>query len=774
MTTYSEFLEQKRHLGDQNGFAPSFMPDFLFDFQKALVNWSVRQGRAAMFADCGMGKTPMQLVWSQNVIESTNRPVLILTPLAVSQQTVREGEKFGIQAIRTRNAKEIGNKGAIFITNYEQLHHFDPTAFAGVVCDECFPADTLVDTPLGQKRIDTLRKGDKIINASGVDAVSDVHRREVQYAIKIKIAKGAPITTSPNHPLFTQRGWVCAQELEPGDRILQTAEAVRILRGGIHSSAISSERTHEVLREILLREMADETASAHRKDTHSRNSGEEGKEESGLVYGEQPDGDKGEATHRIAESDEQPGSEGEGEPNIEADGAQAVREGRERHGIDSTAKIDDGSAGVGMDRGTSGVPGQAQTRVSKSLQTGLSGCGKENQYRGGWSVTPSNYEARARREEGYDAGFSWVDGIEILERGHPELERLRAPDGKLYFHDLGATRHPSYSVQGLLVHNSSILKSFDGVRRGEITAFMRKMRYRLLCTATAAPNDYTELGTSSEALGYLGHIDMLNRFFKNDRNNSATGRMYGEVMQWRLKHHAEEMFWRWVCSWARAVRKPSDLGFDDGDFHLPPLVERENLVEAHRLADGMLFDMPAQGLREQREEQRRTIRERCERMAELVDHDQQALLWCHLNDEGNLLKQMIPGAVQVAGADSDEVKEERFLAFASGEIRALITKPKIGAWGLNFQNCAHVAMFPSHSFEQYYQAVRRCWRFGQTKEVIVDMVMTEGGRGIFKNLQSKASAADKMFSRLVELMNDSMQIKRSDQFTDQEQIPTWL
>lgn len=328
---------------------------------------------------------------------------------------------------------------------------------------------------------------------------------------------------------------------------------------------------------------------------------------------------------------------------------------------------------------------------------------------------------------------------------------------------------------GFIGDESSILKSFDGARRNEITVFMRQLPYRLLSTATAAPNDYVELGTTSEALGYLGHMDMLNRFFKNDLNNSASGRMRGEVIKWRLKGHAELPFWRWVCSWARACRKPSDLGFDDARFVLPALQEVEHLISVETVAPGFLFALPAVGLKEQREERRRTIRERCEKTAALVNGTgQPALVWCDLNEEGDSLERLIPDAVQVAGSDSDDEKEERMTAFADGEARVLVTKKRIGAWGMNFQHCAHVVDFPSHSFEQYYQGVRRCWRFGQTRPVTVDLVTTEGGRGVLKNMQRKADQADRMFTNLVAEMNASQAIDRASRFTTQQESPTWL
>jgi hypothetical protein len=336
---------------------------------------------------------------------------------------------------------------------------------------------------------------------------------------------------------------------------------------------------------------------------------------------------------------------------------------------------------------------------------------------------------------------------------------------------------------GAVCDESSILKSFDGVRRNEITDFMRKLPYRLLCTATAAPNDYVELGTSSEALGYLGHMDMLARFFVNrDKNsNPRGGRRYrfsdpgtfGNA-GWRFKGHAEQSFWRWVCSWARAMRRPSDLGFDDSRFALPELIQHEHLVQPRSQREGFLFEVPAIGLREEREEQRRTLVERCEKVAELVSTGKPAVAWCHLNAEGDLLAKLLPDAVQVKGSDSLEHKEEALLGFSKGAFNTLISKPKITAWGLNWQHCAHTTFFPSHSFEQFYQAVRRFWRFGQTQPVRVDIVTTSSGHEIMQNLQRKSAQADTMFSSLVAHMNNALTIERSNGFHKEVELPNWL
>ena len=216
------------------------------------------------------------------------------------------------------------------------------------------------------------------------------------------------------------------------------------------------------------------------------------------------------------------------------------------------------------------------------------------------------------------------------------------------------------------------------------------------------------------------------------------------------------------------------MGYDDGEFVLPPLNEVEHIVEARTLRAGSLFSLPAQNLQEEREERRRTITERCERAAELVDHGEQSLVWCHLNAESDLMTKLIPDGVQVTGSDSDDAKEERLLAFQSGEIRVLVTKPRIGAWGLNLQGCAHVVTFPSHSYEQYYQSVRRCWRFGQQRPVRVDIIASEGERGVMANLGRKSRQADKMFSALVEHMHRARGLSNEQTFKDKEIIPPWL
>jgi hypothetical protein len=471
--TYADFLHQKSQLGGEFGFEPVFMPDFLFPFQRSLVEWSLRKGRAAIFADCGLGKTAMQLTWAQNVVEKTNKPVLILTPLAVGAQTVKEAGKFGMEAGRSRDGKTAGK---VTVTNYEKLHLFNPDDFVGVACDE-----------------------------------------------------------------------------------------------------------------------------------------------------------------------------------------------------------------------------------------------------------------------------------------------------------------------------SSIIKHATGATQKAVTRFMSKLPYRSLWTATAAPNDFTELGTSSEALGSLNNSEMLSRFFKQmdqkttdqyekkidnlEKQANHFGKISFRVSQsingWRLKGHAHDHFWRWVCSWARACRKPSDIGFSDSGYDLPPLIEREHIVKPTTPPEGMLFTMPAFGLAEERDERRRTLKERCQLAADLVNHSKPAVVWCHMNNEGDTLESMIPDSVQVNGVMEDDEKELAYEQFASGEKRVLIVKPKIGAWGLNWQFCNHVVTFASHSYEQYYQAIRRCCRFGQKNPVTVDIIASEGEQRVRDNMTRKAAQADKMFEELVKHMNNAIRFEREIK-TIKPTLPAWL
>lgn len=219
---------------------------------------------------------------------------------------------------------------------------------------------------------------------------------------------------------------------------------------------------------------------------------------------------------------------------------------------------------------------------------------------------------------------------------------------------------------------------------------------------------------------------------------------------------------------------PSDLGFPDDEFKLPPLVERDHIISPKSPPPGRLFNLPALGLREERDERRRTMDERCGFVADLVKHDRPAVVWAHMNEEADLLEKLIPDAEQVAGRTPNDRKEELYEAFASGQLRVLVIKPKIGAWGLNWQHCNHVVTFVSHSYEQDYQAKRRCWRFGQERAVTVDTVATEGEVRVLANLRRKAEQADRMFAMLVQEMGQANRVEREDIYTNPTEAPQWL
>ena len=254
-------------------------------------------------------------------------------------------------------------------------------------------------------------------------------------------------------------------------------------------------------------------------------------------------------------------------------------------------------------------------------------------------------------------------------------------------------------------------------------------------------------------------------FFTND----------GESTQkWRLRGHAKRRFWQWISGWARAIRKPSDLGFDDGDFILPPLTIEQYVVPSPKPDYGLLV-MNARTLNEQRRERKRTLRARCEKVAELVPSDRPFLAWCHLNAEGDLLEKLIPDAVQVSGSDSNDVKEGRLNDFSKGNIQRLITKPKIGGFGLNWQHCADVSFFPSHSWEQWYQAVRRCWRFGQKREVTVNIVTSQAESLVLSNMQRKERQASEMYDGIVREMSSYQAGSNGDRkAVECLEVPEWL
>ena len=327
----------------------------------------------------------------------------------------------------------------------------------------------------------------------------------------------------------------------------------------------------------------------------------------------------------------------------------------------------------------------------------------------------------------------------------------------------------------VMLDESSILKNFAGKIRDQIVAFIKRVPYRFLSTATPSPNDFIELGNSSEALGYMGYMDMLGKFFKSSQGSvDSNNRNIGE--KFYLKAHAERDFFAWVNQWSVMVKKPSDLGFSDEGYNLPPLIVNKHMVHNDKTwcvdDQEMLFAMPAQRLTEVREEQKLTFTERCERAFSLAD-GKTSVYWCNLNDESSKLKQIDREAVEIVGGMSIDQKEEILVSFAFGEIKRLITKAKMTSMGLNWQHCNHTVFFPTYSYEQYYQAIRRFWRFGQKSQVTCDMVISEGQERVIQALDEKMGKAIELYGNLVKAANQDFSFSRK-QYTKTIQLPEFL
>lgn len=311
---------------------------------------------------------------------------------------------------------------------------------------------------------------------------------------------------------------------------------------------------------------------------------------------------------------------------------------------------------------------------------------------------------------------------------------------------------------GVILDESSILKSTDGHYRTKLIEVCASIPFRLAATATPAPNDFMELGNHAEFLGVMSYTDMLATFFTHDN---------GDTQKWRLKGHAEDEFWKWMASWAVMLRRPSDLGYDDGGYQLPPLNQFQHHVSvdyAPSLDTGMLFPMEAASLQERIAARRDTVAERVALAASLTPTDRPFVWWCNLNAESEALVRAIPGAVETKGSDTDDVKERKLTDFSEGRTRVLVTKPSVAGFGMNWQHCADTGFVGlNDSFEQVYQAIRRFWRFGQTQPVNVHFIAAETEGAVVANLRRKEADAERMAAAMVRHMADlsSQQVRGS-------------
>ena len=327
----------------------------------------------------------------------------------------------------------------------------------------------------------------------------------------------------------------------------------------------------------------------------------------------------------------------------------------------------------------------------------------------------------------------------------------------------------------VMLDESSILKNFAGKTRDQIVAFIKRVPYRFLSTATPSPNDFIELGNSSVALGYMGYMDMLTKFFKSNQGSvDSNNRNIGE--KFYLKPYAERDFFAWVTQWSVMVKKPSDLGFQDKGYELPALHVKKHMVNNLKTwckdEQNSLFAMPAATMTEVREEQKLTVTERCERAVQLAA-GKTSVYWCNLNDESELLANLDGDAVEIVGGMSIDRKEEILVSFARGEIKRLITKARMTSMGLNWQHCRHTVFFPTWSYEQYYQSIRRFWRFGQKSEVTCDMVISEGQERVLEALKQKTQKAIELYGNLVAAANQDFSFSDKE-FNQSVRLPAFM
>ena len=327
---------------------------------------------------------------------------------------------------------------------------------------------------------------------------------------------------------------------------------------------------------------------------------------------------------------------------------------------------------------------------------------------------------------------------------------------------------------GIVLDESSILKSFSGKTTKSLIEKFRKTEYKLACSATPAPNDYEELGNHSEFLGVMTRTEMLATYFVHDGGNTS---------KWRLKGHAEEQFWHWVSSWASVMKTPEDIGYNGDKYKLPALNVQVVKV-AGETKRGKLIPSVVTDLQDRRDARKESLDKRVSKCAELIkSHNMEnCLIWCDFNDEGNALEKAIPNAVQVAGSDTNEHKEKSLLGFSTGDIKFLVSKPKIAGFGMNWQNCNNIIFCGiSDSYEKYYQAIRRCYRFGQKKEVNVYIVISTRELPVYNNILEKGRLADEMNKKMVEIASKYLEdeIKNTTRMTDEYyaeikmKLPEW-
>lgn len=750
---YQEFLKSKQKSFIESGFEieESELNTNLFPFQKYIVKKALKKGRFAILADCGLGKSLMQLEWSHQVAVKTQKPVLILCPLAVAGQTINEGSKFGIDVYKyDSKCTPCENEPDIFISNYDQLENIDCSVFSGVVLDECFSPDTKIKildlkNNLQEKYIKDIQIGEKVLNCIGFDTVTEVKRKKIDYAIKIQF-NGKEIISSGRHPYFTQRGWVAAKELQSTDFIVSTDKAMRILRGDCKNE-MEGGLKEEVLQSILFSEMENVTTGDFSKSTHKRSTRKDRKENIGFF--ENREGNANRREDSESESDAELRNKEQSICQIETDEPQTFSAWGQWSRNDIASAINEGCTVRELGGGICHITGKTSIGLSNELQSRFSELRAKNCDRSGWEL--SLQQKSTRQKEGRKTGYFGLESFEVLEQTDTRMDKFRDAEGSLYFYDLSIEQHPSFTINECLVHNSSILKNYNGQTKALIIQKFKHTPYKLACTATPSPNDHIELGNHSEFLNVLRSKEMVSIFFINDAFNKDH-----TISKWRLKKHAESDFWNWVSSWSIMLSNPSDIGFEGDSYILPSLNISELEIEVSKKDNGKLFNDISVNATDFYKELKVTQEERCIEVAKIVNQSTESfIIWVKTDDEQEEILSLIPDAISVSGKDKNDLKEKRLLGFANNEFRVLVTKAKIAQFGLNFQHCRNqIFLSFDFSFEGLYQAIRRSWRFGQKNEVNVTLVIVETMGNVVNSIKDKQKKFENMQKQMQESMNN--------------------
>lgn len=733
-------------------------PEWMFDYQRYISSLAIARRKFSMFVDCGYGKSAcmFEFVKAAQSDLGNRRGSLIITPLMVVRQMVQEARKFygdnlPIEVVKAADLQKwlSGCGGKIGITNYDALTDDLQPGKLGCLCiDECFAAGTLVDVvdcdgSISPTPIELVEVGDSVFGADGPQKVIARKKNEVPYAIVIRA--GQDITCSPNHPFFTQRGWVCAQDIEPGDSILSSVAAMRMVREGVFPEGY--QRAGKILRQVLLSELENESADPSCESTYSSSASQKGSGEGSVACVGRSESKVGTCPDYKPESSVRPCLQEEAFGDAHSHEPRTFRAWWQREGIDGTAEDFAGCFGAELDGGVCVIAGPLDAGISHKLQARLGKYRDASVYRSGWSL--AQIEEVVGCEKGCEAGFVRVESLEVLELGDSRLEQFRDEDGKLYFYDLEAERHPSYSVGGLLVHNSSMLKSHYGKWGTTILRLGKGLEWKLAGTGTPAPNDRIEYANHAVFMDAFTTVNAFLATYFINRGQTQN--------RWEIKPHALKPFYKALSHWSIFLTNPATYGFKDNCGTIPPInvhIHRVDLtddqIQAIGNKSGQLFVTNMGGITTRgamgqiakgnyKGKAIDTLKPQF--IADLIasEPDRSTIVWCLYDAEQEKVMNAIPGSASIDGQTKTEKRIEIIEAFQRGEIKTLISKPKIMGFGLNLQVCTRMVFSGlQDSYEQYHQAVKRANRVGSTMPLDVHIPVTEIEEPMIETVLSKA------------------------------------